>query len=548
MYDVHFPASNQGFAAGINYIKNTTDSGSTQWSTLTNNVPSGANTAIHFTSQNVGFLSNSSGIYKTTDAGLNWTLKRNGPNMERFHFIDADTGYVCGAGATIFKTIDAGESWFNLTTPAVTGTFRSIHFANDSTGYIVGGGGYKTIDYGATWTNMTGFSSAYDVYFPDSLNPDSGYVLIRSGEIIKTIDGGNNWTTAVTAPFDKDFNAFWFEGDHIHACGTWGDMFKVNINPQPPVADFSASVTLITPGSTVDFTDLSTMEPHYWEWSFAGANQSSSNAQYPMGIQYDTLGCYEVTLRIVNSYGADTITKSCYINVVPNNYCIPVLTTGTVGGDFIDGVSLGSINNINTGSVTGSSYVDYTNLSTDLEQNVTYNLDVTGGSWNPDEYAAWIDYNMNGIFEANEKLGEFSTTANYQTQTINFTVPLSANLGNTRLRVYGAYNGANMDPCNDYIWGEIEDYSVTINSMVTSVDKEPLNDYLLIYPNPTTDQLSINTDIEIQRISVIGITGKTIKSVVSKSKSIDVRELSNGIYFLKIIGEGKIIIRKFVKE
>ena len=88
---------------------------------------------------------------------------------------------------------------------------------------------------------------------------------------------------------------------------------------QPPIADFTASDTVIQlPGAPlVNFTDLSTNNPMNWEWTFTGATPSQSVFQNPPGIDYNiTSGCYDVKLKVWNQGGADSLTKSCFIQVL----------------------------------------------------------------------------------------------------------------------------------------------------------------------------------------------------------------------------------------
>jgi len=234
---------------------------------------------------------------------------------------------------------------------------------------------------------------------------------------------------------------------------------------QPPVANFVANVTTIVAGSSVNFTDLSTNYPTSWSWSFTGGTPLTSTAQNPTNIVYNTVGCFQVVLTATNASGSDAETKTCYINVTAlPTYCIPVPTTGTTDGDFIDGVVLGTINNTGSGFTGGPTYTNYyATMSTNVTKSSAYTISITGGIYQPDVYAAWIDYNKDGDFlDAGEKLGEFSTTAAYQTLNINFTVPAAASTGSTRLRVRCVWNAAGMDPCTNYVYGETEDYKVVI--------------------------------------------------------------------------------------
>jgi hypothetical protein len=175
------------------------------------------------------------------------------------------------------------------------------------------------------------------------------------------------------------------------------------------------------------------------------------------------------------------------ITTPPTGYCVPTSTNGTNDGDYINGVTLGNITNTNSGGAGQPTYSNVSSTwSTGLVRGSAQTITIQGGSYSPDHYAAWIDYDQNNVFAANEKLGEFTTSASGQTQNISFTVPVSANLGTTRLRVRGVFHNqgepAPTDPCFNYAWGETEDYSVVIQ-LSTGMDDARIIP-MALYPNP----------------------------------------------------------------
>ncbi|HEY0976487.1 MAG TPA: GEVED domain-containing protein, partial [Flavobacteriales bacterium] len=144
--------------------------------------------------------------------------------------------------------------------------------------------------------------------------------------------------------------------------------------------------------------------------------------------------------------------------------CIPTSGSGTSDGDFIDGVVLGDIQNTGTGGVGAPSYTDYSaTFSTELEVGAAATLTLTSGTYEPDHFSAWIDYDQDLLFEPEENLGHFTTSAAGQTFDLDLFVPLNAVPGTTRLRVRGVYHGGGepspTDPCYPYNWGETEDYT-----------------------------------------------------------------------------------------
>ncbi|MBN4062355.1 SprB repeat-containing protein, partial [Bacteroidales bacterium AH-315-I05] len=155
-------------------------------------------------------------------------------------------------------------------------------------------------------------------------------------------------------------------------------------------------------------------------------------------------------------------------NAVIGQYCTPVPTFGTNEGDYINDVMLGLINNTNTGVQGGPSYNDFTSMSTTLQQSSNYVFTVSGASnsGNDASFAVWIDYNQDNDFSGpGEKLGEITTSTSSLPQTISFTVPSSAIVGTTRLRVRLVRGDTLLNACTDYSYGETEDYAVVIDTL-----------------------------------------------------------------------------------
>ena len=67
-----------------------------------------------------------------------------------------------------------------------------------------------------------------------------------------------------------------------------------------------------------------------------------------------------------------------------------------------------------------------------------------------------------------------------------------------------------------------------------------------IFPNPTSQQLNIVTGKTIQKIEILTIGGQLILS--SKSDTVDVSQLSQGVYFIKIHTPTGFAVRKFQKS
>jgi PKD repeat protein len=95
----------------------------------------------------------------------------------------------------------------------------------------------------------------------------------------------------------------------------------VENNPQLPIADFEANVTVIPVGGVVRFTNLSQNGPfNQWAWHFEGGTPENVSDSVPPVIAYTQVGTYDVELRCRKSNGVQDIElKENYIKVVPNS-------------------------------------------------------------------------------------------------------------------------------------------------------------------------------------------------------------------------------------
>ena len=70
-----------------------------------------------------------------------------------------------------------------------------------------------------------------------------------------------------------------------------------------------------------------------------------------------------------------------------------------------------------------------------------------------------------------------------------------------------------------------------------------------LYPNPATTEINVSTDVEISSVEVFNVIGKRVMSTSNLSENkIDVSNLTNGIYILRISSGNSFITKKFVKN
>ncbi|MCK6622155.1 MAG: T9SS type A sorting domain-containing protein [Calditrichaceae bacterium] len=205
---VHFLNPSIGYACGqgLTFIK-TSDGGQT-WLAQTSTLTWPNYSSLYFTGIDTGYVvGNGRSIRKTTTGGFNWSSVS--PSSDSIHdcisiyFTDAQTGFVAGrrffdphgfSFGVIMKTTNAGESWY-MSLDSVITTFWDLHFPTDSIGYAVGESCiersiYKTTDAGVSWFRqpyIAGTCYLNSVYF---LNPDTGFAVGPVGIMLRTTDGG----------------------------------------------------------------------------------------------------------------------------------------------------------------------------------------------------------------------------------------------------------------------------------------------------------------------------------------------------------------------
>jgi PKD repeat protein len=136
---------------------------------------------------------------------------------------------------------------------------------------------------------------------------------------------------------------------------------------------------------------------------------------------------------------------------------------------------------------------------------------VSRGTYYQAHFNVFIDYNKNGVFDANERVANVAGTAGGANgkagaSRVSFTIPATVDTGFTGMRVYMQEGGnAFSGPCGTFTWGEVEDYMVRIvnapdmqiTSVVSPVNNscgtDPTRVTVTVRNNSTTDTSFFNT-------------------------------------------------------
>jgi photosystem II stability/assembly factor-like uncharacterized protein len=137
-------------------------------------------------------------------SGWNWTLPTpQGQNLSAVTF-DGATGYAVGNFGTVLQSADGGQTWSGL--PSGTTSNLSIVQELDPNTVIVGGGCAlrESTNGGATFTPMP--INPSDTICSSELaaisfsSATTGYVLLQSGQVLSTTNGGATVTAKTRVP------------------------------------------------------------------------------------------------------------------------------------------------------------------------------------------------------------------------------------------------------------------------------------------------------------------------------------------------------------
>lgn len=371
---------------------------------------------------------------------------REGTNMVKFNSFD------CGTGAQIRLTS------LPVSTTGSLGVDVSFLWYHDNCNYLTNNDNVQ-LQYslnGTTWTNVGSPISRVNT-------------TLGSGWSVK-----NFLLPAAAANVGTLYVGFLFTSGFGNHC--FMDSVVINIVPPctgtPAPGNTISSVATACSGTnfTLSLQNATAGAGVTYQWESSTNGTSYSDVSGATSATLTTSQTVATYYRCKVTCTGTTTGTSTAIQVNMNNYlncyCTPT-TTGwsSCSVDNITTVVLSTLSNTSACGTNG-----YTNYSSSvaaplLPRGSTNTINVTVGPDN--EYVSgWIDYNQNGAFETTEYFTVGNGNASTITNTI--TIPTTATLGNTMMRLRVRYNSyaSSTEPCalstTSTWWGETEDYLVRI--------------------------------------------------------------------------------------
>jgi hypothetical protein len=241
---------------------------------------------------------------------------------------------------------------------------------------------------------------------------------------------------------------------------------------------------------------------------------STGNDQFRLFVRA-TPNTYPAQLIGIRAYFRNAAVGATY------KWCVYSDLTGAANGGVTPMyISASAIANPAAGGVTDSAYMAYIDLT-------AANLSINSG----DFYVGVTEANNNGFLGL--AIDNVPATSMYDNRQWQYL------FGNWNTLVSQASSGQ---------------FGVTaiFNSLSMGVNENSIQD-ISIYPNPTTNFTTVTLPenfIGESIVSIVNLQGEIVTEVKtnSSSTSIDVSNLSEGIYFLRVQNEDKIVAAKFVKQ
>lgn len=361
-----------------------------------------------------------------------------------------------------------------------------------------------------------------------------------------------------------------------------------------PIPDFYASRTRICKGNSITFTKniLNGTETSR-VWTFEGGTPATSTATNPV-VSYSAAGIYSVSLSATNAAGTNTITKTQYIRV--DNTAADVTYSGSYFEGFEtptildytwqsydldnNGHKWSYVANAGTGGTNAAGINAFGNYAQDLDvmmspsydltsaTNSVFNFKVAAASTTTvstdilDELRVYFSSNcgnswvQRGLYSGASLMNNPATTSAFvpdgSTNWTMYSIPIISIFQTSNVLVKFQYKSSFVSN-NVYI----DDVNIS-SSTVGLSELENTNPNFLIFPNPSNDKTTINYHLNGNAsvgIQIIDVLGKMIyqKPSVTQttgdySETVSKNELniSNGVYFVKLLINNKIHVQKLI--
>ena len=503
----------------------------------------------------------------------------------------------------IYKSEDAGKTWTDIT-PVLSNdwiTYDITISSNDENTIWIsrnsmygsypnynGDKVFKSIDGGLNWINLT--TNILDDVFPTNIEHQRGSdggvylgsrtaVYYRNNSMPDWVIYDNNLPKPTTS---VQLIPFYREGQLFN--GTNRSAYVVDLYENtPPSAQISADkMDLNCMENTVNFVCHSAVRAANasWNWSFPGGTPSTSNLEDPT-VVYNQAGSHDVTLTVTDQFGTSTQTLSNFItfndttslitsssNYQQNfeSFNFPPESWQTPPSSFSwQGIIVDTGSNCLPNKVT---FVDHYHINQRGDEAYLISNKVKLGFGPSAENYLTYDYSYSGFSNAYDD---------------GFRIDISNDCGYSWDSIYGA-SGANLattsyqssvwyPTCDSWKTDSVNLTSLGYNNDTIIIRFVAINDYgnqfyldnvnikgqnilsnnnakendLTLYPNPNNGSFHVISKYRNLDYEIYNLVGKRIKKgkINNQYRKIILSDITTGIYLAKFKNNNVTISKKF---
>lgn len=381
----------------------------------------------------------------------------------------------------------------------------------------------------------------------------TGYEVYRGTTLLGSTASTTYSVTGLTAS-----TAYTFSVKSKDAAGnTSASSNSVNVTTLAPDLDTTAPTapTLSASGTTQTTTNLSwsgatdnTAVTGYDVYSGTTLLGSTTSTTYSVtGLTASTAYTFSVKAKDAagNSSASSNIVNITTLAVATVTYCTS--QGNSVADEKIGKVVFATINNTSTG---GTGYTNFTNLSTNVARGSSNTITITP-SWTSTKYsegyAVFIDYNQDGDFADSGETVFTKAASTATTATGTITIPATATLGATRMRVSMKYN-AIPTSCEAFSYGQVEDYTVNITA-TAKIEEASRTISFSLYPNPVKGDVLTISNLEIDsNYRIFNMIGQELSKGKIENETINVSNIATGTYIIEVSNANGSTSKRFIKQ
>jgi uncharacterized repeat protein (TIGR03803 family) len=442
-----------------------------------------------------------------------------------FILLSSNTSLIPSANLSIVNISGSQYKLIYTPIPGQTGSANVSVTANDGFGGNTTASISVTVFAAPVVTAASSVTSAC-IGSPVTLNGGGASTYIWNNSAINNTPFNLSGTTTYTVT-----------GTDVNGCANTAQV-SVTANALP-IITITPSATSVCTGGTLTLSSSGVLSPT-WDlgviegqsftpsstltYTVSGSDANGCSNTNTISIPVNTLPTISITpsTTLVCSGLPVTLTSSGAVTYVWNNGVLEgqVFNPTATNTYIVTGTDVNNCSNTNSVVITVNPLPATPVITANLPNPICVNTSVTLSATNSGGNVVWVGPG-------------FSTSLG---TTYTFTVNVNSAILVTEINPITTCTSA------------VANYSIISDPCLGIANNAKNNFILSIAPNPTNQFVNIKTDQPIEKASIYDALGKKVLAAIGNIKTLDVSQLSQGMYTLECFIEGKPIQQKLIIE